>query len=309
MRIGFIGNFGPAFSTENERKKAFEELGHIVIPFQENKTTAGQLLYECQNLDMLVYSHTHDPSYIIQGLRDVFAHYKANKVPTVSCHLDRWLWLKRVEDIGKEATWFTEFIFMADASPEAVEKYNELKLNWYYLKPAVAKDQCYIAEPNREKYPHEIVFTGSRGYHPEYPFRPQLVDFLKETYGDSFGHYGNDGIKVLREHELNVMLASSKIVVGDSCFGGRPNYVSDRYYETRGRGGFLLHPIVEGVDYFGVGAYRHADLESLKKQIDYFLFHTEERGKHRMAGFEHVRDNETYTDRAKEILKVVFGGK
>lgn len=307
LTIGFIGNFSVPFTTECERKWSFEKLGHAVIPFQENHTTAHQLLEAMPKLDMLVYSHTHDPSYVIDGLIDVFRQYKEAGVPTVSAHLDRWLWLKRVEDVGKEATWFTEYIFMADASPEAAEMYDHLGLNWFYLRPAVVEKDCYLAEPDREKYPHDIIFTGSRGYHPEYPFRPELVDWLKATYGDRFGHYGNDGIKVLRQHELNVALASAKIVVGDSCFGGRPNYVSDRYYETRGRGGFLIHPKVEGVDYEGVAHYEHGNPFNLKNVIDYLLEHEDEREDLRLKGFEHVKNHETYTQRAQQIIDTVFG--
>lgn len=304
--IGFIGNFNVPFTTENERKWSFEKLGHEVIPFQESNTTAQQLLEAMPQLDMLVYSHTHDPAYIIEGLIDVFREYKTNNVPTVSAHLDRWLWLDRVKDMGVEATWFTEYIFMADASPEAAEKYNELGLNWYYLKPAVVEKDCYMAEPDYGRFPHEIIFTGSRGYHPEYPFRPQLVDWLKETYGDRFGHYGNDGIGVIRQQDLNVALASAKIVVGDSCFGGRPNYVSDRYYETRGRGGFLLHPKTEGVDPYGVGFYEHGNFEDLKRVIDTYLADDGLREHKRKEGFDWVRQNETYTQRAQEILDIVF---
>lgn len=309
MRIGFIGNFLPPFSTENDRKWSFEQLGHEVVTFQENQTTAEQLLAEMNNLDMLVYSHTHDPSYVIQGLREVFEDYKKNGVPTVSAHLDRWLWLDRVKDMGQEATWFTEHIFMADCSPEAVEMYEKLGLNWHYLKPAVIERDCYIAPKDLENYPHEIVFVGSRGYHPEYSFRPQLVDWLKSTYGDRFGHYGNDGIKVLRGHELNVMYSTAKICIGDSCFGNRPNYVSDRYYETRGRNGFLLHPETEGVDSVGVGHYEVNDLESLKTQIDYWLEHEDEREAMRRKGFDWVKRNETYTQRAEQIIREVFNGQ
>lgn len=309
LRIGFIGNFGISFTTENERKWAFEKLGHEVITFQENQTKPEHLRQAMSSLDLLLYSHTHDPSYVIPELKEIFKEYKQAGVPTVSVHLDRWLWLKRVEDMGNEATWFTEYIFMADGSPEAAKKYNQLGLNWYYLRPGVSEKDCYMAQPDKIKYPHDIVFTGSKGYHPEYPFRPKLIDWLKQTYGDNFAHYGNDGIRVLREHELNVMLASSKIVVGDSCFGGRPNYVSDRYYETRGRGGFLLHPLVTGVDTNGVDHYRHQNLRSLKEKIDYWLEHNDGREGLRKIGFEWVRKNETYTNRAEEILNVIFGGK
>lgn len=305
-----IGNFIPPYSTESDREWSFKKLNHNVVRFQENHTTAQQLLDAMPTLDLLLYSHTHDPSYVIDGLIDVFKQYKAAGVPTVSAHLDRWLWLKRVADVGMEATWFTEHIFMADCSPEAVELYDSLGLNWHYLRPAVVERDCYMAQPDRDRFPHEIVFTGSRGYHPEYPFRPKLIDWLHDTYGDRFGHYGNDGIRVLRQHDLNVALASAKVVVGDSCFGGRPNYVSDRYYETRGRGGVLIHPYVPGVDVTGVADYGgdtdDAKLADLKQAIDYYLAHEDEREKLRRAGFEWVRDHETYTQRAAEMLSVVF---
>jgi hypothetical protein len=174
MIIGFIGNFSCPWTTEREREWSFQKLGHTVQRFQENRTTAQQLRAAMPDLDMLVYSHTHDPSYVIDGLIDVLKDYREAGVPTVSAHLDRWAWLARVKDVGSEATWFTEHIFMADASPEAVELYDQYGLNWHYLRPAVVERDCYMAEPDHDRFPHEIIFTGSRGYHPEYPFRPCL---------------------------------------------------------------------------------------------------------------------------------------
>ena len=311
LNIGFIGNFIPAHSTENDRKWSFEKLGHKVITFQENETSAKDLLDIANNLDVLFYSHTHDPSYEIFGLKELFQVYKERGIPTVSVHLDRWAWLKRVEDMGNEATWFTEYIFMADGSPEAVKLYEKLNLNWFWLKPAVIERDCYIVEPDLIKYPHEIVFTGSKGYHPEYQFRPQLIEFLQKTYGDKFGHYGNDGIGkcAIRGHELNVLYSTAKIVVGDSCFGSRPYYVSDRYYEVRGRGGFLLHPKVENIDTYGVASYKVGSLTDLKKAIDYFLKNTLEREILREKGYDWVKNNETHTHRAKEMLNVIFNNK
>lgn len=304
LRIGFIGNFIVPYSTENERKWSFEKLGHKVVTFQENQTTSKDLLQAINSLDMLVYSHTH--GWEILGLIEVFSAYKAAGIPTVSVHLDRWAWLDRVKDIGKEATWSTEFIFMADGSPEAVELYKKHNLNWYFLKAGVVERECYLAEPDSVQFPYDIVFTGSKGYHPEYPERPALIDWLHRTYGDRFGHYGNDGIRVVRQHELNTLYASSKIVIGDSCFGGRPQYASDRYYEVRGRGGFLLHPFIEGLDNEGIINYNPRDLNDLKNKIDYLLENDIEREILRIKGFRWVQENETYTQRAQEILKVIF---
>lgn len=304
-RIGFIGNFVPPFSTENDRKWSFEKLGYEVIPYQESRTNFLQLYHDLKDhkFDLLLYSHTHD--WNIEGLKELFSEAKDMGVPTASVHLDRWAWLDRVNDVGKEATWNTEYQFMADASPEAVELYNKFNLKWFFLKAGVVERDCYMEAPDPVIFPHEIVFVGSKGYHPEYPFRKQLVEFLESEYGDRFGHYGNDGLGVMRGTSLNILMASAKIVVGDSCFGGRPKYVSDRYYETRGRGGFLLHPHVEGIEHTGVGHYEPQNLVSLKEKIDYYLANSFEREQMREAGFNWVRDYETYTNRAVEMLRII----
>lgn len=304
LRIGFIGNFQVPFTTENDRKWSFEKLGHEVVTFQENQTTIQDLANA--HVDIFIYSHTH--GWEIARLKEFFLMCKNLGTPTVSVHLDRWAWLARESDIGKEATWFTEYQFMADFSPEAQELYKKFGLNAHYLKPGVVERDCYIAEPDPVRFPHEIIFVGSKGYHPEYSFRPQLIEFLEKTYGDRFGHYGGDSkYGTIRGHDLNVLYSTAKIAVGDSCFGGRPNYVSDRYYETRGRGGFLMHPYVEGVDYYGIEIYKNSDLSDLKKRIDHFLQEPESIKQNKELGFEHVKKNETYTNRAQEMLDVIFG--
>lgn len=310
LRIGFIGNFEAPHSTENERKWSFEKLGHEVITFQENKTTYEHLFHSANDpmfgpLDLYIYSHTH--GWEVPRLKHFFEYCKEARIPTVSVHLDRWAGLARESDIGKEATWFTEYQFMADFSPEAVKLYQEHKLNAHYLKPGVVEKDCYLAQPDHKKYPHEIIFVGSKNYHPEYPFRPKLIQFLQDTYGDRFGHYGGDGLGSIRGHDLNVLYATAKVAVGDSCFGGRPNYVSDRYYETRGRGGFLVHPLVEGVDWAGVGHYEAQNVRSLKDTIDSYLKDETSREESRKAGFEWVKTRETYTNRAQEMLEAIYG--
>jgi len=304
MRLGFIGNFKPPFSTENDRVWSFEKLGHTVIKFQENKTTANQILKQGRKLDALFYSHTH--GWQIDHLKEVFARFKEAKIPTVSVHLDRWAGLDREKDIGTEATWFTEYIFMADASPEAIELYKKHNLNWYWLKPGVIERDCYLAEPDKVRFPHDIIFVGSRNYHKEYPFRTKLVDWLSKTYGDAFGHYGNDGLSIVRGHDLNVLYASAKVVVGDSCFAGTPYYWSDRVTETLGRGGVLVHPRSEGMGDLPIEAYEKNNLNSLKQSIDYYLSNQSFREMYRKYAQIYVKENETYTNRSIEMLEVIF---
>lgn len=304
-RLGFIGNFSVPYTTENDRRWSFEQLGHQVITFQENKTTAQQLVNQVNKLDALFYSHTHN--YKIDRLTEVFEVYKKHGVPTASIHLDRWVGLDRESQVGKEATWKTEHIFMADGSLEAVRLYEKHSLNWHWLKPGVVARDCYRAEPEPHRFPHPIIFVGSKQYHPEYSFRPQLIDWLKNTYRNQFAHYGGDGIKVMRGAELNTLYSTAKIVVGDSCFGSKPYYVSDRYYETRGRGGFLLHPHTQGFDHVGVANYQHGDFDDLKRVIDFYLSREAERESMRELGMLWVREHETYTHRSQEVLDIILG--
>lgn len=307
MKIGYIGNFEAPHSTENDRAWAFNKLGHEVFAFQENKILAVDITETAtrEKLDLLVYSHTH--GWEIPNLDACFEVLRIAGVPIISVHLDRWAWLEREKDVGKEATWKVDHLFMADGSPEAVELYEKNGIdNWTYLKPGVDERGCYMAAPDPVRFPHEIVFVGSKNYHPEYPFRPQLIEFLEKTYGERFGHYGGDGLGTLRGHDLNVLYATAKIVVGDSCFGDRPHYWSDRVTETVGRGGFLLHP--QTLEFKGVamgGTYKAMNLPDLKDKIDMWLKQEHDRKRVQLAAHNFVKKHETYTNRAEEILKYV----
>lgn len=311
MTIGFIGNFTVPYTTEHDRKWSLEKLGHTVTPFQENRTTARQLLNERGRLDLLLYSHTHDPSWGIKDLSSVFEAYAQAGIPTASCHLDRWANLERESDVGVEATWHVKHLFMADGSPEmrhlwrmTGRQFKGQKYHW--LKPGVVERDCYLAKPNRSRFPHDIIFVGSKGYHPEHPHRPQLIEWLAEVYGSRFGHYGNDGLGTIRGKDLNTLYASAKIVVGDSCFAGRTkDYWSDRIPETTGRGGFLLHPTVEGLDHEGVPTWEAGDYLALRELVDYFLDQKEAREEVRLRAHHWTKNNATYTHRSDEMLEAM----
>lgn len=299
-RLGYIGNFkGAPYTTENDRSKDFRKLGHEVVPFQENEVTADFIINNLGGLDCLFYSHTHD--YGIRNLESVFKRCRELGIPVVTMHLDLWRGLERWSDVGKEATWSADLIFTPDDTGEWP---NDIAERHRYMRPGILSDSCYLAEPDYGKYPHEIIFVGSRGYHPEWAWRPKLIDWLKETYGDRFGLYGNDGLGVVRQSELNTLYASAKIVVGDSCFGGEiKGYYSDRVTETTGRGGFLLHPKNEWINPHVVQF--DLDFENIKYLIDYWLEHDEEREARRMAMFNYTKSNDTYLQIGKEILDIV----
>lgn len=307
MKCVFVGNFNVPYTTEEHRSKSFEEMGVEVIRMQEDKTTANDVLGVMNEVSALFYSHTHSPDWEIAGLKEVFLTYKDAGVPTASIHLDRFAWLSRQEDVGREASWYTEHYFSADGSPESVELFKKTGQKFHWLRPGVYSGGCYMADEDRSRFPHDVIFLGSKGYHSEYPFRPKLIDWLAQTYGERFGTYGNDGLGVMREANLNMLLASSKVVVGDSCFGGRPRYVSDRYYEVPGRGGFLLHPYVdqETMENPWVATFEKENFDDLKEKIDYYLENRNDRERLRKMAHNWVKEHGTYSKRCEEMLGVM----
>jgi hypothetical protein len=158
------------------------------------------------------------------------------------------------------------------------------------------------------------VFVGSKRYHSEWPYRPQLIDWLAESYGPRFTHVGGDGATgTIRGDDLNRLYANSKIAVGDTlCLNFvYPNYFSDRIFECLGRGGFLIHPWILGIDdLFEDGKYPYGDWEALQFLIDYYLddANAAERERIRRAGHEHVKANHTYRHRWAQILDTIFEG-
>jgi hypothetical protein len=140
--------------------------------------------------------------------------------------------------------------------------------------------------------------VGASSYHPEYPFRGELLAFLKEVYGERFKIFQG-----YRGQALNDLYASIRVVVGDSCFGGVDRYWSDRIPETLGRGGFLIHPSTSGLTIPGLVTFEPGNLSQLQDRIDYYLDNPDRRAFLQIAANDWVKDNETYTNRMTTLLK------
>lgn len=313
MKIAFIGNFEAEFSTENYHKKSFESLGHEVITFQENKTHVREIVPVAMRCDMLYFTHTH--GFKIGTDSDVkimFSELKKAKIPTVGYHLDLWLGLQRERDLKSDPYWNIEHFFTVD---KLMADYlnNNTKTKGYFLPAGVPESEAFIGTPNLKKYPHEIIFTGAKNYHPEHKYRGQLIDWLHVQYGSLFSHYGSGGREQVRGKELNNLYASAKIVIGDTLCKNfnYPEYLSDRFFEVPGRGGFMIFPYIEGADRHlesneEVVFYEFGDFGDLKSKIDHYLQDTRNREAIRLAGFERARRDHTYRNRIEHIIKTIF---
>lgn len=85
---------------------------------------------------------------------------------------------------------------------------------------------------------------------------------------------------------------------------------SNRVYEVLGRGGFLLHPKVEGLEREfqsekHLGTYTRDNFAELDDTINYYLCNTPLQEAIRQAGHEHCRTNYTYFNRCKTLLAYI----
>lgn len=314
-RIAFLGNFEVDFTSETHHAKSLESLGHEVIRLQENsqgaKTT--DILFEAMRSDLFIWVHTHgwkNPGDLDMGR--VLELLNIAKVPTMTYHLDLWFGLKRQDDLENDEFYSKVGHFFA-TDKLMTDWFNE-KTNviGHYLPAGVFDKEVYVhPDYNADSFDYDVIFVGSKGYHPEYPYRPQLIEFLKFHYGNRFLHVGPDGdTGILRGEALNRIYVKSKIAIGDSLNinFSYPYYSSDRLFESTGRGGFTIYPDITGLDKFfendkEISFYPHGNLDKLKEKIDYYLVNDKEREQIRFAGHERTKNEHTYVHRWKTILE------
>ena len=308
LNIVFLGNFRVDFSSESHHAKSLESLGHKVMRMQETEATSEEILAKAIESDLFVWIHTH--GWKTPGSMDmeqVLDTLKEKNIITMTYHLDLWFGLQRQKDLEIMPVYKKIGHFFTVDSQMAKWFNEQTNVKGHYLPAGVYKEECLYEQTTTKR---DVIFVGSKRYHSEWQYRTKLVDWLERTYRDRFEHYGNGGIKNVRGIALNNLYWSTKVVVGDTlCLNFKyPDYWSDRIYETLGRGGFLIHPYVPGIEkeFFDkkhVVFYEYGNFQQLKELIDYYLINDEERETIRKAGHELVKNNYTYSHRWRTILK------
>ena len=159
----------------------------------------------------------------------------------------------------------------------------------------------------------DIVFLGNN-YTADQNFeltdmRLDMVNFLKDKYGDQFKVYGNkwpynDGNLMYRELKEAECFRSCKIAINISHFD-LERYTSDRMFRIMGSGAFCLTKWYPGIEKdFIDGEHLRVwkDFDELKTLIDYYLTHEEERNKIAQAGNKYVSEHLTWEIRIKNII-------
>lgn len=307
MRLAFLGNFGVDYSSESHHAASLEFLGHTVTRLQERVATVSQIAEAVSHADAFVWVHTH--GWDTPGIEGLLADLRTDRIPTLTYHLDLWMGLHRERDMATDPYWQLDHFFTVDALMATWLTHNT-PVRGHYLPAAVYGPEAVMLDPSADRF--DVAFVGSRGYHPEWPYRPALIDWLTHRYGTAFRHYGGDGLGTVRGQALNMIYADARVVVGDSlCLNfDYPDYWSDRVYETLGRGGFLIHPRIAGMERHFNGDehlvfYDFGDFDQLRDLIEHYLTHDDEREQIRVAGHRHVKACHTYAHRWTTILETI----
>lgn len=328
MKIAYVGNFSQAHCTEVHLAATLELLGHEVIRLQENEVSAPALtgIINTAELDLFLYTRTWGELVTLEHLTLL----RERQIPSVSYHLDLYVGLQRKylhqaksleEILQSDPFWRTDFVITPDGDESSQKVFEDNGVKHYYIKAGVYAPECVLANKSEQNF--DLIFVGGgdrpgseHAYgHPEWNYRNELIGWLYDTYPEHFTKFGHPQ-QTIRNAALNQLYIDSKVVVGDSvCVDFNHKYYwSDRVYETIGRGGFLIHPYIKGleeefIDGETIVFYEYGNFEQLKQKIDYYLDenHAQEREKIRQAGFEYVKNNATYTQRLQQMLGIVFG--
>lgn len=310
MRVAYIGNFDPEYSTENDVRKAFEHLGHEVIKLQENRMHISQCMRF--DYDLLLITSTWDDALNLSNWLDLMYMCAYRGIPTATLHLDTFWGTSR----GGRKWWLnpmfhTAYIFTADGDYQ--EKWKLYGKNHIWLPPAVRHTAAHFGE-FRKEYECDVAFVGSngKGYHEDvWTYRKELVDNIRSMCaknGWSFRNPGGDDPKVDRNEDLNDFYASAKVTVGDSlCLKKEDSqYWSDRVPEATGRGGLLIMPEIKAMKklWLTLPTYEWGNFSSLETQIKVHL-QDDVRDTIVKTNQAVTAENHTYVNRAKTILETV----
>lgn len=316
MKVAYIGNHSVDFSTESHIARALEHNGHSVIRLQEQDVWRGWAITDPAHVnrlgaDFVLWTHTHDlgPPETHEDQYDVLT---ACEIPVVAYHLDRWWGLSREHQLD-EPFFQCDLVVTADGGDH---DWGSRGIEHVWLPPAVSLAECAPGTYRRE-LASDVAFVGSwqGGYHHEWTHRPALIDWLRGTYGERVRFWPQHGQPAVRGQMLRDVYASTKVLVGDSCLvGGATHYWSDRIPETIGRGGFLLHPYVEGLEeqftILGDGkhlvTYTPFDWTALKTNIDYFCWDNPQRIRIAQRGRAHVLAEHTYEHRMEQLVAIMI---
>jgi len=286
-KILIIGKF-IKMHDEEYIAEAFENIGCDVIRIEQS--TDPQLIHRkiLQNKpDILLFTKYVLPKEVLNAV-ERGREWGMKAV----CWLFDLYWGYHREYRIKENYFRADFVFTTDGGHD--KEWKEAGINHKCVRQGIRTKECFLAEG----IPQGVIFIGSDN--PTYPYRQKMLGELIRDFNLKW--YGRDDTDSIRGTNLNKLFAHVKIVVGDSVYS--PYYWSNRVVETLGRGGFLIHPEVEGIkeEYPYLITYEKDNIQDLKDKIKYYLDNEKERRELIEINWRYVLANFTIETKCQEIL-------
>lgn len=287
MKILYLSTFRHRWSTEQYVVHALQQHDVDVMRCKFDKATSLvdlQQRIDQESPDFVLFAKPSLPCF-----HELVKWCKSQNLTTVSWLWDLYWGFRR----QRPPQFWCDYVFTTDGGHDT--EFRSIGANHSLLRQGIHLPEAQLF--NRVDHVWDVAFVGANH---TYRGRTDLLAWLRDTYGD-----GLKWIHSTRGLNLNKQLAKCKIIVGDSY--PSPNYWSNRIYEIAGRGGFLLHPEVEGLseefaDGYHYRSFRHGDFEQLQTLIEYYLTHDDKREIIRRQGHAHCKSHYTYTQRVKHLL-------
>lgn len=300
MRCVYIGNFQKSYSSENYIYYGLKQNGCQVIRWDENRYPDKfiEKIKDCEP-DFVLFCKPRGGGNWLSLIKQL----KSERILTVTWLFDLYFNLPKEMGTNRnifEPQFYTDLVFTSDGGHSDLWKKNGI--NHFTLRQGIHELEANFGKKIDAQ---EIGFIGSCAYQKRW----NLIKAIRNRYGDRFVHYGQSGTRgEVRGEQLNDLVSSLKIVIGDSV--PSDNYWSNRIYEILGRGGFLIHPKVNGLEnefqyYKHFIPFDYGDYTQLFRLIDYYLIHDKEREKIRKAGHKFVKEHYTYTKRCQKLIQEV----
>lgn len=295
-RMLLIGSFYNLWDEEYIAR-TFEDLGWYVKRLEASKTSLEDVLQEIK---------TKKYRFLFCVNRNIKGDFSKilGKIKTVFWLFDLYYGTPREADFHFNPKFRCDYVFSTDGGHQ--EEFLQSRINHYVLRQGIYEEDAYIGE-SKEYLKSDIVFVGTL-FPALHLWREEMIEKLQDTFGKKFKWWGKMGSNEIRGRDLNNLYFSSKIIVGDSA--PSPNYWSTRVYDVLGRGGFLIHPAIEGLEkefeyYKHFVPFEYGNFTDLKKKIKYYLKHDREREKIRKVGFEFCKKNHGFKGRCIKLLETI----
>jgi spore maturation protein CgeB len=289
LKIAYIGNFTKMWDEEYIAR-GFEALGCEILRVPE-MTRYTSMIDEIVNYkpDVVLFAkfNVGNPEIVMSAL-------KKHKLLTVCWVWDLYWGYIREHYIKNKVMFQADIVITSDGGND--KRWKEAGIKHYTVRQGIRNEECYA---RKAKKTCEVLFVGSEN---PYNQRNSFLSRLEKDYGMSW--VGKVDTNQCRGEQLNELYAKTKIVVGDSVYS--PYYWSNRIVETLGRGGFLIHQEVEGLqeEYPQLVTYKRDDYEDLCAKIDYYLANNKEREQIVRKNVEHVRNHHLITHECKKVIDI-----